>query len=35
LDRIRGLRARGAQIWYGHDPRQFATLRKSTEGAYE
>ena len=23
------------KIWFGHDPRQFATLRKSTEGWYE
>jgi glyoxylase-like metal-dependent hydrolase (beta-lactamase superfamily II) len=23
------------EIWFGHDPRQFATLRKSTEGWYE
>lgn len=32
--RIRNL-AEGAQVWFGHDPRQFATLRKSTEGWYE
>jgi glyoxylase-like metal-dependent hydrolase (beta-lactamase superfamily II) len=32
---IRDLAAAGAQVWYGHDPRQFATLRKSTEGWYE
>ena len=32
--RLRGLGA-GGQIWFGHDPRQFALLRKSTEGWYE
>jgi glyoxylase-like metal-dependent hydrolase (beta-lactamase superfamily II) len=35
LDRIRTLSAEGAQVWYGHDPRQFATLRMSAEGWYE
>ena len=35
LDRIRARADAGAQVWYGHDPRQFATLRKSTEGWYE
>jgi len=35
LDRIRALTADGAQVWYGHDPRQFDTLRKSTDGWYE
>ena len=35
LNRIRRLADAGAQIWYGHDPRQFATLRRSTEGWYE
>jgi N-acyl homoserine lactone hydrolase len=34
VQRLRGLAA-NAQIWFGHDPRQFATLRKSTEGWYE
>jgi len=32
--RLRDLAA-DAQIWFGHDPRQFATLRKSSEGWYE
>jgi glyoxylase-like metal-dependent hydrolase (beta-lactamase superfamily II) len=31
LDRLRAL---NAPIWFGHDPRQFATLRKSTDGWY-
>lgn len=35
LDRLQSLAGIGAQIWYGHDPRQFAALRKSTEGWYE
>lgn len=35
LDCIQVLADRGAQIWYGHDPRQFAALRKSTDGWYE
>jgi len=35
LDRIRQLANAGAQVWYGHDPRQFAALRKSTDGWYE
>jgi glyoxylase-like metal-dependent hydrolase (beta-lactamase superfamily II) len=35
LSRIRHLANAGAQVWYGHDPRQFATLRRSTEGWYE
>lgn len=35
LARMDALAAAGAQIWYGHDPRQFATLRKSTVGGYE
>ena len=35
LDRIQAIADQGAQIWYGHDPRQFATLRKSTVGWYE
>jgi len=35
LERIRGLAQHGASVWFGHDPRQFATLRKSTEGWYE
>ncbi len=34
VDCLRAL-SQGAQIWFGHDPRQFATLRKSTEGWYE
>jgi len=29
------LNALDGQIWFGHDPRQFKTLRKSTEGWYE
>ncbi len=29
------LKAENGQIWFGHDPRQFATLRKSTQGWYE
>ena len=32
---IARLRAEAGAIWFGHDPRQFATLRKSTEGWYE
>jgi glyoxylase-like metal-dependent hydrolase (beta-lactamase superfamily II) len=28
------LNALGGEIWFGHDPRQFAALRKSTEGWY-
>ena len=35
LSRIRALADAGAQVWYGHDPRQFAALRKSDEGWYE
>jgi len=35
LERIRHLADAGAQIWYGHDPRQFAALRTSTDGWYE
>jgi glyoxylase-like metal-dependent hydrolase (beta-lactamase superfamily II) len=35
LDRIRRLAADGAQVWYGHDPRQFDSLRKSSAGWYE
>lgn len=35
LQRIQQLASAGAQVWYGHDPRQFATLRPSTEGWYE
>ena len=35
LDRIRAWPRAGAQVWYGHDPRQFATLRTSAEGWYE
>ncbi|MEZ5830929.1 MAG: N-acyl homoserine lactonase family protein [Dongiaceae bacterium] len=35
LERIRRLASAGAQIWLGHDPRQFAALRTSTEGWYE
>ena len=34
VERLR-LLLQDAQIWFGHDPRQFATLRKSTEGCYE
>lgn len=34
VGRINAL-AKDAQVWFGHDPRQFATLRKSTEGWYE
>jgi glyoxylase-like metal-dependent hydrolase (beta-lactamase superfamily II) len=34
VKRLRGISV-NAQIWFGHDPRQFATLRKSTEGWYE
>jgi glyoxylase-like metal-dependent hydrolase (beta-lactamase superfamily II) len=29
------LQALDGEIWFGHDPRQFATLRKSTDGWYE
>lgn len=29
------LNALGGEIWFGHDPRQFKALRKSTEGWYE
>jgi hypothetical protein len=29
------LNALEGQIWFGHDPRQFATLRRSEEGWYE
>lgn len=35
LRRIRGMADAGAQVWYGHDPRQFSSLRKSTDGWYE
>lgn len=35
LDRIRVMANAGADVWYGHDPRQFASLRKSTDGWYE
>ena len=35
LARLRALAAAGAQVWYGHDPRQFATLRTSEVGWYE
>jgi glyoxylase-like metal-dependent hydrolase (beta-lactamase superfamily II) len=35
LDRIRHRRDLGANVWFGHDPRQFAMLRKSTESGYE
>lgn len=35
LSRIRRLARDGASVWFGHDPRQFANLRKSTEGWYE
>ena len=35
LDTIRHRQHLGADIWFGHDPRQFAGLRKSTDGAYE
>jgi len=35
IARLQALAAGGAQIWYGHDPRQFATLRRSAEGWYE
>jgi len=35
LGRIRQLAHAGAQVWYGHDARQFATLRTSTQGWYE
>lgn len=35
LARLRALVAAGAQVWYGHDPRQFATLRTSEAGWYE
>jgi glyoxylase-like metal-dependent hydrolase (beta-lactamase superfamily II) len=34
VQRLRAL-SRDAQVWFGHDPRQFATLRCSTEGWYE
>jgi N-acyl homoserine lactone hydrolase len=33
--RLNSLGKSGAQIWFGHDPRQFAMLRKSTDGGYE
>lgn len=32
--RLRSM-AQKAQIWFGHDPRQFTTLRTSTDGWYE
>jgi glyoxylase-like metal-dependent hydrolase (beta-lactamase superfamily II) len=35
LEALRGHADRGATVWYGHDPRQFATLRTSTVGWYE
>lgn len=36
VERIRELaRQHNAQVWFGHDPQQFATLRTSTEGWYE
>jgi N-acyl homoserine lactone hydrolase len=37
LDAVARLRmlAKNAQVWFGHDPRQFATLRTSGEGWYE
>jgi N-acyl homoserine lactone hydrolase len=35
LGNLRRLGERGAAIWFGHDPRQFATLRTSQDGWYE
>jgi glyoxylase-like metal-dependent hydrolase (beta-lactamase superfamily II) len=35
LARLAALAKPGTQIWFGHDPRQFATLRTSTDGVYE
>ena len=35
LERIRQLTHHGASIWFGHDPRQFATLRRSPKDWYE
>jgi len=35
LARLSDLANAGAEIWYGHDPRQFAMLRTSVEGWYE
>jgi len=35
LEELRGFEQRGATIWFGHDPRQFATLRTSRDGWYE
>lgn len=36
VERVRELAQRtNSQVWFGHDPEQFATLRKSTEGWYE
>ena len=36
IERIRReARAHNAEVWFGHDLAQFATLRKSTEGFYE
>lgn len=36
VERIRNLATRTkGHVWFGHDPAQFATLRKSTEGYYE
>lgn len=35
LERIRRLsHLYGAQVWFGHDPAQFESLRKSTDGSY-
>jgi len=34
IARIRAISA-GAAVWFGHDPRQFATLRTSAQGCYE
>lgn len=36
VEKIRELARRNqSQVWFGHDPEQFATLRKSTDGWYE
>jgi glyoxylase-like metal-dependent hydrolase (beta-lactamase superfamily II) len=36
VTRIRRLAAElGAQVWFGHDAKQFATLTKATEGHYD
>ena len=36
IERIRGIAAnKGADVWFGHDVEQFASIRKSTDGYYE